>query len=181
MDITFTDVLPYILGSGGVLFFVLSWIRFYKSDAGKVIKLKADAGKVNAEAQEIRAKADILITDGALRIAERLSKDLDEAREEIDKLIIITVELKALHEKAKVAHMEETKRLLDKLKEAKDLLDVKREHCVQIKQRITTLHELLLVKQSGLTHDQFEKFMVKVKAVLDSKYDEKNTNDTNIQ
>lgn len=163
----FTDVIPYISLVGGVILFILSWIRFRKKDAGTADKLKAEAS--------------VLLTDGALRIADRLSKDLDEARDEIDKLIVIAAELKEWHDKKTVTYMEETKQLLNKLKEARDLLEVKRKHCIEIKHRIITLQELLLVKESGLTHSQFEEFMVKVKQALDSKHEENNTDNSKIQ
>lgn len=175
MKTLFTDVIPYLFGSGAVLLFILSWIRFRKKDAGTVTKLQADAAKINAEAMEIKAKADVLITDGALRIVDRLSKDLDDAREEIEKLIVIAAQLKELHEKSKLIHAEETKGLLDKLKEAKDLMDLKKRHCIETKDRIIKLHELLLIKQTGLTQEQLQVFVDKLIELINSGYDERNT------
>ncbi len=153
MKTILTDVLPYIFGSGGIILFILSWIRFRKKDAGTVDKLKAEAS--------------VLITDGALRIVERLSKDLDEARDEIEKLIKIADELKELHEKTKSIHIEQTKVLNDKLKEAKDLMEVKRKHCIEVKERIIKLQELLLMKQSGLSQDQLQGLINKLTELVE--------------
>ncbi len=141
----FTDVLPYLFGSGAIILFILSWVRFYKKDAGTVDKLKADATKTNAEAQ-------VLIADGALRIADRLSKDLDEARDEIEKLLVIAADLKLMQEKTKTLHIEE----VNKLKEANDLLEINRKHCIKTKNRIVKLQELLSIKKTGLTQEQLQ-------------------------
>ncbi len=141
----FTDVLPYLFGSGAIILFILSWIRFHKKDAGTVGKLKAEAAKTNAETQ-------VLLTDGALRIADRLSADLDNAREEIEKLLVITAELKLIQEKTKTLHIGE----VNKLKEANDLLEINRKHCIKTKNRIVKLQELLSIKKEGLTQEQLQ-------------------------
>lgn len=161
MDSTVINLLSYLVGAGGVILFILGWIRFHKKDL-------ATENKINAEAQEIRAKADVLITDGALRIVERLSADLDEARDEIEKLMKIGAEMEALHEKTMSEHRKEAIELQVKLNESKNLMETKRRHCIDVKSRIMRLQELLLLKQQGLSQEQLEDFVNKLNELIDS-------------
>ena len=149
------------LGGGVVVGALISWIRHKKRDV-------ATENKINAEAQEIRAKADVLITDGALRIVERLSTDLDEARDEIEKLIKIVSEMKILHEKNIRDHEKEALELHNKLNEAKDLIETKRRHCIDIAGRISQLKNLLLLKQQGLSQEQLEDFINSLNELINS-------------
>lgn len=169
------ELLSYLFGAGGIVLFLLSWLRYKKKDAVSILRIQADTTKTNAEAQEIRAKSDVLITDGALRIVERLSKDLDEAREEIEKLIVIVADLKTLHEKHKDEYIREAEELHKKLREAKELIEVKKRHCIEIKSRIMQLQELLLLRQAvgnkGLTALELDEFVRKLAEIITFKED----------
>lgn len=158
---SFQDIkdIALILFTPTVIVAIILWIRFKKKDTASI-------NLINAQAQEKRAQADVLITDGALRIVERLSKDLDEARDEIEKLMVIVAELKALHEKSKSEYTKEAEALHTKIKEAKNLIEVKRRHCVDIRSRITQLKELLILKQQGLQQDQLEIFITKLNELI---------------
>lgn len=162
-----SELLAYLFGGTGivsaVVMFLLNWARFKTKD-------RSDSNKTDAEAQEIRAKSDVLITDGALRIVERLSKDLDEAREEIDKLIVIASDLKILHEKHRVESITENELLINKLKEANNLIEIKKRHCINVKNRVMQLRGLMELKQSakyaGMTPEQLEEFLQKITELI---------------
>ncbi len=163
-----TDIISYLVGAGGVILFVLAWIRFRHRDSAATNKINAESLKVKAEAQEIRAKADVLITDGALRIVDRLSADLDEARDEIEKLLKVSAKISELYEKSKIDHKKEIEGLNHQLKYSKDLLETKKRHCIDTRARVKQLQDLLKLKQEGLTQVQLEEFISKLNELINS-------------
>lgn len=86
--IDWSQVITLVGGSatfGTILLFLLKWLRFKKTDASAVSLKDAEAAKVQAEAYEIKTKADIGVADAALKVAQRLGEENEVTKKQLEK------------------------------------------------------------------------------------------------
>jgi len=85
---------------GVIIVAVINAVRFRKKDTALVGRTDAETIKIQAEAAEIKAKAEVTVADAALKLAQRLSDECDITRKQLEKsqvdLARITSELETL-------------------------------------------------------------------------------------
>jgi hypothetical protein len=93
LEIAWYQVLGLVFsgGVGGVVLYILGWIRYRKKDKSEIelaegefsIK-EATADKIKAEANQLTKQTEISVADAALKITERLSIQLEAKDKELD-------------------------------------------------------------------------------------------------
>ncbi len=77
-------ILIPLLGTGGIIVGLLTWIRFRSKDVADVRSLDATTEKTLQEARETKTRADRDAVDTALKVMERLEKEVNKIRTELN-------------------------------------------------------------------------------------------------
>lgn len=87
IPIAWYQIVLLLLGGGGItaiVIFILKWVRFKKADVVGNDKTKAEIKKIEADANETNARADVTVAETAFKLLQRLSDDCDSIRKQLE-------------------------------------------------------------------------------------------------
>lgn len=152
------EILPHLdaLVTGVVVLVLGWWLRFRKTDSATVFKLKAESIQI--------------ISDSALKIADRLRLDLDVSRDENDELERINAEMEKSYKQSQIDFALKNNALMDCIDQSNKILELKKKHYAEHKERILHIIDLLKLSTNGLTKERTDEFLKRLHELL-SKYE----------
>lgn len=85
----FIQIAGLILGGGTlgvILTAIIQWIRFRKKDTSETGKVDAETEKLRMEALQIKAQAEVTISEAALKLVQRITEECEEIKHNVNKL-----------------------------------------------------------------------------------------------
>src|SRR6187455_2390097 len=89
LEVTSIQVTGLLLGGGTVgvvAAAIIQWARFRKKDSSETGKVYAETEKIKMEALQIKAQAEVSISEAALKLVQRITEECDEIKKNVHKL-----------------------------------------------------------------------------------------------